>query len=124
MKAKIRAIRYFLAQTNPELRIVREKFLNMRSFRTIEAKEVLANPFLTGHKHIYVLDRIAQWADVVFKCKWWLYSTDTLVYELKKYLLGEPYKQVNEGDVEPVYYDICLQEARNSFFKPDDVQGA
>lgn len=117
MKAKISAVRYFLAQTSPELQIVREKFINIRSFRTKKAREVLDNPFTVDHKCLYVLDRIAQWADVVFKFKWWLYANDDAVQELANYLNGKPFKALGEGSYEPIYYTICLHNARVNWQK-------
>lgn len=117
MRDKIHAVRYFLALTDPKLAPLRDKFIHMREFRTQRAKEVFENPFATGHQHIYVLSRIAEWADVVFKCKWWLYCGPELDKELLKCLNKQPFKPIGEGDIEPTYYDVWLREAKIAYFK-------
>jgi hypothetical protein len=114
-KAKIRAVRYFLSITDPDLKVVRDKFIKMRYFRTSAAAAVFDNPFGYHNGDIYVLSKIAAWADVVFPCKWWLYATDFLAPELKKCIEGKSFKQVGEGDIEPIQYDIALNENRVLF---------
>lgn len=116
-KAKIRAVRYYLAITDPEFKIVYDKFKNMRSFRTHAAQEVFENPFAYQTQHIYVLSQIANWADILFKFKWWLYCTPEGLIELKKALSHEEFKPLGEGDVNQVYLDICLNQIRIPFFE-------
>lgn len=121
MRDKIHAVRYFLSLTDPKLKPLKDKFVNMRDFRTKRAREVFDNPFATGHQHIYVLSRIADWADVIFKgTKWWLYAGPQWDEELLKCLLKQPYKALGEGDVPAEYYDIWLHDARHAFFKNVD----
>lgn len=114
-KRKIRAVRFFLAQTSDELKTLRTKFLTLRSFRTVRAAEVFKNPFLNGNGHLYVLSRIAHWADVTLPKNWYLMATPEYAIELQKAILKQPFKHVGEGDIEPVMYDAYLGEAKAKF---------
>ena len=116
-KAKIRAVRYYLAITDPEFLSVRDKFKNMRSFRTHAAQEVFENPFEYQTQHIYVLSQIANWADILFKFNWWLYCTPEGLPEIKKALNKQEFKQLGQGDVDQVYLDICLNQIRIPFYE-------
>lgn len=112
---KTRAVHFYLAQTDPELQVVREKFMNLRSFRTQAAKKVFDNPFIEAKERQYVVMRIIEWADIVLIPNWYLYATPELVYELKKAFLHQPYKAVGSGDITPAQYDIYYHEAKLAF---------
>ena len=114
-KAKIRAVRFYLAQISPETIDVREKFMHIRAFRSEAAQQVYDNPFLYQTEHLYILSKIAKWADVIFKFKWWLYATPELLPEFQRALRRESFRPVGEAEVDRVYYDICLNQARIPF---------
>lgn len=116
-KCKIRAVRYYLAITDPEFLSIHDYFKNIRSFRTKAAQEVFENPFAYQTAHIYVLSKIAAWADVLLKFNWWLYATPEGLPELQKALKKEEFKPIGPGDIDPLYYDICLNQIRIPFFE-------
>ena len=115
-KRKIRAVRYFLSITDPNFQDVRNAFVNLRYFRTKRAQEVFDNPFLNGNSRIYVLSRIASWADVVYKFQWWLYACEDGLPEIKNALARKPFRTIGEGDYSPLEYDIALNNNRVAFF--------
>lgn len=112
-KEKLNAVRFFLAQTEGEGREVRAKLIRMREFRTDAAKRLYDNPFITDEKAIYVLTRIAEWADITLPKDWELYATPEGVIQLAKALKHEPYAL----PVVATYSErkCYLQQSKNSF---------
>lgn len=90
---KIRAIRYFLAQTDVETIVVQSTVRQMLRFDAQSARELFANPFITGSKYLHVLNRMATAADEILIDGWWNYATRKGVKELAKALRGEEYER-------------------------------
>lgn len=89
----------------------------MRYFRTKYAQEVLDNPFLTGERHIYVLNKIAEWADIKLVKNWEWYATPELAKQLQLSIMHRPFTQVGPGDIDPRLYDVYFQEAKVKYLK-------
>ena len=118
-KSKLNAARYFLAQSTEEGLIVRNRIIRLRSFRTEAAVNLFNNPFSTGTKEVYVLEKICEWADIVFPEDWDLYATPSGVKELAKAILKESY-----ASPEATTYEqrrALLQQCKEDFFERNNL---
>lgn len=118
-KSKLNAIRFFLAQSTEDGLIVRDKVINLRSFRTEAAEKLFNDPFSTGTKEVYVLEKICEWADIILPEDWDLYATPNGVKELAKAVLKKPH-----GSPEVTTYEqrrAVLQQCKKDFFERNNL---